>query len=72
MTTNDVRLLMEVTRRQAEEVFTRQMDECNRRIELQRAATRLRCKEGQEEKPAGIGDRSGRSAAQSSRVPILG
>jgi hypothetical protein len=33
MTTTDVRLLMEVTTRQAEEAFRRQMEESNRRIE---------------------------------------
>jgi len=41
MTGNEVRLRMEVTTRPAEEVFTRQLDACNRRIELHRAATRL-------------------------------
>lgn len=45
MTTNDIRLFIEVTTRQAEEAFRRQMEESNRRIEVHMAATRLRERE---------------------------
>jgi len=43
MTNNDIRLFMEVTKRQAEEAFRRQLDESNRRIEMHRAASRILC-----------------------------
>lgn len=42
MTTTDVRLFIEVTTRQAEEAFRRQMEESNRRIEAQMTASRVR------------------------------
>jgi hypothetical protein len=68
MTTNEVRLFMEVTTRQAEEMFSRQLDACNRRIELDRAGTRLRLKQGPNRKApgglAGFGSRGGRSTAR--------
>jgi hypothetical protein len=41
MTTTDVRLFIEVTTRQAEEAFRRQMEESNRRIEAQMMASRV-------------------------------
>jgi hypothetical protein len=41
MTTTDVRLFIEVTTRQAEEAFRRQMEESNRRIEAQMTASRV-------------------------------
>ncbi len=42
MNANDVRLFMEVTSRQAEEAFRRQMDETHRRIEVQLSTSRMR------------------------------
>ena len=41
MTTTDVRLFIEVTTRQAEEAFRRQMEESNRRIEAHMTASRV-------------------------------
>lgn len=41
MTTTDVRLFVEVTTRQAEEAFRRQMEESNRRIEAHMTASRV-------------------------------
>ena len=40
MTATDVRLLMEITKRDAEEAFKRQMAESNRRIEMHMTAAR--------------------------------
>jgi hypothetical protein len=45
MNATDVRLLMEITKRQAEEAFRRQMDESNRRIEMHMTAARVLVKE---------------------------
>ncbi len=47
MTNNDIRLFMEVTKRDAEEAFRRQIEESNRRIERHMAASRVRCSEHQ-------------------------
>lgn len=41
MNATDVRLFMEVTKRQAEEAFRRQIEESNRRIEMHMTATRV-------------------------------
>lgn len=48
MTIDDVRIFANVTARQAEEAFRRQMDESDRRIDAHVKATRLR----HPEKPA--------------------
>ncbi len=50
MTTNNVFFLVEVTTRQAEAVFTRHLEDCNRRIEQRKAVSRLRLMQGQEQK----------------------
>jgi hypothetical protein len=41
MTTTDVRLFIEVTTRQAEDAFRRQLEESDRRIEAQMTASRF-------------------------------
>jgi hypothetical protein len=70
MTTNDVRLFLEITTRQAE------LDECNRRIELHRTTTRLRLGESQPREPSrnrmGSGRRSGKYAVRYCRHSALG
>lgn len=45
MNATDVRLLMEITKRDAEEAFKRQMAESNRRIEMHMTAARVLAKE---------------------------
>jgi len=45
MTNNDIRLFIEVTKRDAEEAFRRQLEESNRVIEKHIAASRICCGE---------------------------
>jgi len=45
MTNNDIRLFIEITKRDAEEAFRRQLEESNRVIEKHIAASRIRCGE---------------------------
>lgn len=48
MTTTDVRLFIEVTTRQAEDAFRRQIEESNRRIDAQMTASRAHAGGSQE------------------------